>query len=236
VAAGQRAVPKTVRLRGKPLATVVRVPSTSHVLAFALTAFVIIVVPGPSVLFVFGRALGLGRAAGVATVVGNTLGEYLQVLAVAFGIGALAERSVLLFTVLKLAGAGYLIYLGVQAIRHRRSLVAALAAPVERKSAVRITLDGLLVGATNPKTVVFLAAILPQFIDRSAGDVPLQILVLGAIFSGIALVCDSAWALAAGSARAWLARSPRRLAALGGTSGLIMIGLGTTLAVTGRKD
>jgi threonine/homoserine/homoserine lactone efflux protein len=111
-----------------------------------------------------------------------------------------------------------------------------LAGPVERKSVARITLDGFFVGATNPKTVVFLAAILPQFIDRSAGDVPAQILLLGAIFSGIALISDSAWALAAGSARSWLARSPRRLSALGGTSGLIMIGLGTALAVGGRKD
>ena len=210
--------------------------STAHLLAFSATAFVIIVVPGPSVLFVFGRALGLGRAAGVATVVGNTAGVYMQVLGVAFGIGALVERSVLAFTVLKLAGAAYLIYLGVQAIRHRRSLVAALAAPIERKPVARITLDGFLVGATNPKTVVFLAAILPQFVDRPAGNVPLQILLLGAIFAAIALASDSTWALAAGTARAWLARSPRRLELLGGTSGLVMIGLGTALALSGRKD
>jgi threonine/homoserine/homoserine lactone efflux protein len=162
------------------------------------------------VLFVFGRSLGLGRAAGIATVVGNTAGEYVQVLAVAFGIGAIAERSVLAFTVVKLAGAAYLVYLGVQAIRHRRSLIAALAAPVQRKSLGRVAADGLFVGATNPKTVVFLAAILPQFIDRSAGNVPVQVLLLGAIFSCLALICDSAWALAAGTARAWLARSPRR--------------------------
>jgi threonine/homoserine/homoserine lactone efflux protein len=209
---------------------------TSHLLAFTVTAFVIIVVPGPSVLFVFGRSLGLGRAAGIATVVGNTAGEYLQVLAVAFGIGAIAERSVLALTVLKLAGAAYLVYLGVQAIRHRRSLIAALAAPVQRKSLGRIAADGLFVGATNPKTVVFLAAILPQFIDRSAGNVAVQVLLLGAIFSFLALICDSAWALAAATARGWLARSPRRLELLGGTSGLVMIGLGATLALTGRKD
>jgi len=212
------------------------VPPTSHLLAFTVTAFVIIVVPGPSVLFVFGRALGLGRTAGVATVAGNTIGEYVQVLAVAFGIGALVERSVLAFTVLKLAGAAYLVYLGVQAIRHRRSLVATLSAPIERKTTARIIADGFLVGATNPKTVVFLAAILPQFIDRQAGHVPVQILLLGAIFSAVALVSDSTYALAAGTARAWLARSPRRLELLGGTSGLVMIGLGATLALTGRKD
>jgi threonine/homoserine/homoserine lactone efflux protein len=211
-------------------------PPVSHLLAFSLTAFVIIVVPGPSVLFVFGRALGLGRLAGVATVVGNTLGEFVQVMAVAFGIGALVERSALVFTALKLAGAAYLLYLGVQAVRRRRSLAAALAAPVERKTISRIAVDGFLVGATNPKTAVFLAAILPQFIDRATGHVPMQIIVLGAIFSAIALVSDSAWALAAGTARAWLASSPRRLELLGGTSGLVMIGLGAALALTGRKD
>ena len=209
---------------------------TSHLLAFAITAFVIIVVPGPSVLFVFGRALGLGRLAGIATVAGNTAGEYLQVVGVAFGIGALVERSMVVFTALKLAGAVYLAYLGVQAIRHRRSLVATLAAPVERKTTWRIALDGFFVGATNPKSAVFLAAILPQFINRAAGHVPVQIIVLGAIFSGIALISDSAWALAAGTARAWLARSPRRLELLGGTSGVVMIGLGATLALTGRRN
>jgi threonine/homoserine/homoserine lactone efflux protein len=209
---------------------------TSHLLAFAITAFVIIVVPGPSVLFVFGRALGLGRLAGIATVAGNTAGEYLQVVAVAFGIGALVERSMVVFTALKLAGAVYLAYLGVQAIRHRRSLVAALAAPVERKTTWRITLDGFFVGATNPKSAVFLAAILPQFITRAAGHVPMQIIVLGTIFSAIALISDSAWALAAGTARAWLARSPRRLELLGGTSGVVMIGLGATLALSGRRN
>jgi threonine/homoserine/homoserine lactone efflux protein len=209
---------------------------TSHLLAFAITAFVIIVVPGPSVLFVFGRALGLGRLAGIATVAGNTAGEYLQVVAVAFGIGALVERSMVVFTALKLAGAVYLAYLGVQAIRHRRSLVAALAAPVERKTTWRITLDGFFVGATNPKSAVFLAAILPQFITRAAGHVPMQIIVLGTIFSAIALISDSAWALAAGTARAWLARSPRRLELLGGASGVVMIGLGATLALSGRRN
>jgi threonine/homoserine/homoserine lactone efflux protein len=172
----------------------------------------------------------------VATVAGNTVGAFCQVVAVAVGIGPLVERSVLLFTVLKLAGAAYLVFLGVQAIRHRRSLAEALGAKVERKSVARLMLDGFGVGVTNPKVIVFFAAILPQFVDRAAGHVPVQIITLGAIFAGIALLSDSAWALVAGTARAWLARSPRRLAALGGTGGLVMIGLGATLAFTGRKD
>ena len=116
-------------------------------LAFTVTAFVLIAVPGPSVLFTVSRAIALGRAAGVATVAGNTVGAFTQVVAVAFGIGPLVERSVALFTVLKLAGAAYLVYLGVQAIRHRRSLAEALGATIERKTATRIVIDGFTVGS-----------------------------------------------------------------------------------------
>lgn len=211
-------------------------PPTTHLLAFALTAFVLIAIPGPSVLFTVSRAIAAGRTAGVATVAGNTVGAFTQVIAVAFGVGPLVERSVALFTVLKLAGAGYLIFLGVQAIRHRQSLTAALGAKVEQKTAARIVLDGFLVGVTNPKVIVFFAAMLPQFVNRQAGHVPAQIIALGAIFAAIALVCDSTWALATGTVRAWLARSPRRLALIGGTGGLAMIGIGATLALAGRKD
>src|SRR5215468_11451411 len=200
---------------------------TAHLLAFTLTAFVLIVV---------SRAIALGRAAGVATVAGNTIGAFVQVVAVAFGIGALVERSVAVFTVLKLAGAAYLIFLGVQAIRHRRSLAEALGAEVERKTVARMMLDGFTVGVTNPKVIVFFAAMLPQFVDRQSGHVPAQMILLGALFAGIALISDSTWALAAGTVRGWLAGSPRRLALLGGVGGLTMITIGTRLALTGRND
>jgi threonine/homoserine/homoserine lactone efflux protein len=96
--------------------------------------------------------------------------------------------------------------------------------------------DGFVVGLGNPKVIVFFAAVLPQFVDRSAGHVTAQLLVLGALFAGIALISDSVWAVAAGSARAWLGRSPRRLELIGGTGGLAMIGIGTALAVSGRHD
>lgn len=209
---------------------------TEHLLAFTVTAFVLIAIPGPSVLFVVSRAITLGRTAGVATVAGNSVGAFVQVVAVAFGIGPLVERSIVVFTVLKLAGAGYLIFLGVHAIRHRRSVAEALGAQVERKTAARIMIDGFTVGVTNPKVIVFYAAMLPQFVDRQAGNVPVQMIMLGAIFAGIALISDSTWAVAAGTVRAWLARSPRRLAAIGGAGGLAMIGIGTRLALTGRND
>jgi len=211
-------------------------PPSSHLLAFTVTAFVIILIPGPSVLFTVSRAIVLGRVAGVATVAGNTVGAFTQVVAVAFGIGPLIERSIALFTVLKLAGAGYLVFLGVQAIRHRHSLAEALGQQVERKSTARLVIDGFTVGVTNPKVIIFFSAILPQFVDRQAGNVPAQIIMLGAIFAAVALLSDSAWALAAGTVRAWLSSSPRRLAVLGGTGGLAMIAIGTRLAFTGRQD
>jgi len=209
---------------------------TSHLLAFALISFVLIIVPGPNVLFVISRSLMLGRAAGVGTAAGGQIGVYLQVVAVAFGVGALVERSVAIFTVIKLAGAAYLVYLGVQAIRHRGSLREALEVAAQPRSLARILWDGIAVGATNPKVIVFFAAVLPQFVNRSAGHVQVQMLLLGSVFLAIAVVCDSSWALAAGTARSWLARSPRRLEMIGGAGGLAMIGIGASLALTGRKD
>ena len=209
---------------------------TTHLLAFTLVSFALIVVPGPNVLFVISRSLQLGRAAGVGTAVGGQIGVYAQVTAVAFGVGVLVERSVAIFTAIKLAGAAYLIYLGVQAVRHRRSLAETLGTTVAKKTASRILWDGFLVGATNPKVAVYFAAVLPQFVDRSAGHVTLQMLLLGAIFIGIAVLSDGCWALAAGTARAWIARSPRRLEMIAGAGGLAMIGIGVSLAVSGRKD
>ncbi len=207
---------------------------TEHLLAFVVIAVVLILVPGPSVLFAVTRSLTLGRGAGVATVVGNATGAYVQVIAVALGLGTLVQESIAVFTAVKLCGAAYLVYLGVQALRHRRSLAEALHAPVEPKVLRRILADGFLVGVLNPKVIVFFMAVLPQFVDREGGSVPAQLLVLGAIFCAIALLSDSLWALLAGTARSWLVSSPRRLAAIGGTGGLVMIGLGAGLAVTGR--
>ncbi len=207
-----------------------------HLLAFALISFALIIVPGPNVLFIISRSLMLGRTAGVGTALGGQIGVYVQVAAVAFGVGAIVERSVAVFTVVKLAGAAYLVYLGVQALRHRSGLGSALTAKAEPKSIRRIVRDGFMVGVSNPKAIVFFIAVLPQFVDQSAGHVPAQMLLLGAIFVAIAVFCDSTWALVAGTARTWLARSPRRLAIVGGTGGLVMIGIGASLALTGRSD
>jgi threonine/homoserine/homoserine lactone efflux protein len=206
-----------------------------HLAAFTLTAVVIVVIPDPSVMFVVGRALAYGRRAAVLTVVGNTLGEYVQVIAVALGVGALAERSVAVLTVLKLFGAAYLICLGGKTVRDRRSLLTILQ-PKDHPSHRRYLAQGFIVGATNPKTIVFLVAILPLFLDHASGNVPVQILMLGLVFSVIALICDSTWGVFAGAARAWFARSPKRLELIGGIGGLAIIALGARVALTGQKD
>ncbi len=209
---------------------------TDSLLAFAATAFALIVIPGPSVLFVISRGVALGRRAAVATVLGNAAGAYTQVIVVALGLGTLIERSATLFTAVKLVGAMYVVFLGVQAFRHRERLASVIDAAPAPRGTRRILREGYVVGITNPKSAVFMAAVLPQFADPGRGHVPLQLLLLGLVFVAIALVSDSIWGLAAGSARVWLGRSPRRLSALGGLGGLVMIGLGVRLAVTGRQD
>jgi threonine/homoserine/homoserine lactone efflux protein len=211
-------------------------PPTATLLPFALSALALIVVPGPSVLFVISRGVALGRRAALLTVAGNAAGFYVYVVLVALGLGRVVERSAPLFTGLKLAGAAYLVVLGVQAIRQRRSLAAALGGTVEARHDRRLLREGFLVGVANPKAILFLAAVLPQFVDRDAGPVALQLWVLGSVFTVLALVCDSAWGLVAGSAREALSSSPQRLERLGGAGGLVMIALGARLAVTGRPS
>jgi threonine/homoserine/homoserine lactone efflux protein len=209
---------------------------TSHLWTFMVAAFALIVVPGPSVLFEISRAVALGRRAGLATVAGNAIGQYVQIVAVALGIGVIVESSEVVFTVLKLAGAAYIVLLGVRALRDRRTLAGVLDAAIVPKGTGRILREGFVVGVTNPKSAVFFTAVLPQFVDPAAGHVPMQLLGLGVVWVGIALTCDSAWAFAAGTARDWFARSPRRLEIVGGTGGLVMIALGIRLALVGRKD
>jgi len=209
--------------------------SLGSLATFAIAAWLLIVVPGPSVLFVISRGVALGRRAGVLTAVGNAGGAYTQALLVAAGLGTLVERSLAVYTAVKLAGAAYLVWLGVQAIRHRHEQRIDPAGPSEPRSPRRLLADGYVVGVANPKVIVFFAAILTQFVDPNGAPVPIQMSILGLVFVAIALVSDSAWGLLAGSLRTWLARSPWRLRALAGGGGLITIGLGVRLAFTDRS-
>ncbi|MGA5420226.1 LysE family translocator [Streptomyces lavendulocolor] len=210
-----------------------------RVLTFAAMSVLVIVIPGPSVLFVIGRALAHGRRTAMATVLGNVLGSYVLVVAVALGVGAVVERSAAVFTAVKLAGAAYLVLLGVQAFRHRGAMRAALRdtpQPGAARGDLRTLVDGVVVGVTNPKGIVFFAAVLPQFVDHAAGGVSAQMLLLGLVPIGIGLVTDTLWGLGAAAARGWFARSDRRLSMVGGAGGCAMIGLGVTVAATGRAD
>lgn len=212
--------------------------STESILTFAAMSLLVIVIPGPSVLFVIGRALAHGRRTALATVLGNLVGSYVLVIAVAWGLGALVESSAAVFMGVKMAGAAYLVYLGVQAFRHRKEMrTADMEAPAgEQRGDLRTILDGIFVGVTNPKGIVFFAAVLPQFVDHSAGHVPLQMMVLGLVPVAIGLITDTLWGLGASAARSWFARSDQRLSMVGGAGGFAMIGLGVTVAATGRAD
>ena len=208
-----------------------------QILTFGLAALVIIVIPGPSVVFTVGRALAYGRRVALATVAGNTAGLVTIAALVALGLGVVVQESIEVFTVLKLAGAAYLVWLGVEAVRRRGEFLSGDGVDVvsgPRMTWARAMRQGYVVGASNPKGYLMLAAVLPQFVDRAHGHVQLQMLLLGLLATTIGLLSDSVWALVASQLRTWFARSPRRGAAVGATGGVSMIGLGVGLAITGE--
>lgn len=213
------------------------VVTTHQFVAFGIAAFVLIAIPGPSVLFVIGRALAHGRTTALLSVLGNSLGLLVVLVLVAFGLGAVVAESAAVFLVLKLAGGAFLVWLGVQAFRHRRGVAPedlSAAGPALRSG--RALRQGFVVGFSNPKAFMIFAALLPQFVDRARGQVDLQMLLLGLLAFVIGLASDSVWALAASQLRTWFTGSPRRSRALGTAGGVSMIGLGVTLLATGRPD
>ncbi|MEX1079257.1 MAG: LysE family translocator [Homoserinimonas sp.] len=207
----------------------------ANLVAFGLASIPLILIPGPSVLFTIGRSLSLGRVGGLLTVVGNAAGAFVVTVAIAFGLGAILEDSVVVFTVVKVLGAAYIAFLGVQAIRHRHRSALAATAAVSRRGSLLTLWEGFLVGVTNVKTIIFLIAILPLFVDHATGGIPGQILLLGAVFVLVALTCDSIWALLAGAARNWFGRSPKRMSGLSATGGTMMIGLGASVLFLGNS-
>jgi threonine/homoserine/homoserine lactone efflux protein len=210
--------------------------SSGQLVGVGLACAVVIIVPGPSVLFIVGRALSYGRRTALLSILGNSVGSYLAAVCVSVGLGPLLQRSDLLFQVIKLLGAAYLLWLGVQAFRHAGQGLGTVDPAAPAQSSLRAVRTGVVVGITNPKTFIIFGAILPQFVDRAAGSVPAQMLVLATIPVAIGLVTDSCWGLIAGQAREWLSRTPRRMVMLGRIGGVSMIGLGLSVAVTGRHD
>jgi threonine/homoserine/homoserine lactone efflux protein len=189
------------------------------------------------VLFTVGRALVYGRGVALLTVLGNSLGLLVVSVLVALGLGAVVAESIVLYTVVKLVGAAYLCWLGVQALRHRTAVhVEDPAAPAATLAGTRAVRQGFVVGVSNPKTFMMFAAVLPQFVDRGRGDVTWQLLELGLLAFVIALLSDSVWAVLASRLRSWFDGSPARGRALGTVGGTSMIGLGVGLVATGRPD
>ena len=210
--------------------------SPEQLLAFGIAALVLIAIPGPSVVFVIGRALAYGRGVALCTVLGNSLGLLVILVLVALGLGVVVQESILVFTVLKLLGAAYLVFLGVQAIRHRRGIQVADDVPMAPLSRPRAVRQGFVVGVSNPKAFMIFAAVLPQFIDRGEGHVQTQMLLLGLLAFAIGLGSDSVWALLASRLRSWFNASAKRGEAMGAVGGVSMIGLGVGIALTGRPE
>ena len=209
-------------------------PDGSTLLLFAAAALALIVVPGPAVLYIVAQGIDRGRLAGVVSALGISAGGLVHVTAAAVGLSALIVSSATAFTVVKYAGAAYLIVLGLRRLLAHDDAPEA-AAELPERSLRRIFWQGAIVNVLNPKTALFFLAFLPQFVDPDAGYVALQVTVLGLMFVAIALVSDSVWGLAAGSAAGWLQSRRRVLRAQRLTSGGVMVGLGVAAALTGRK-
>ncbi len=205
-------------------------PPIENLIAFAIASLVIILIPGPSVLFAVGRSLALGKGAGVMTVVGNAIGTSIWLIAVVLGLGAVVASSEVLFYGIKYVGAAYLAYLGIQAFRHRNDHGFDVETKHAPQSMIKTLREGFLVGLSNPKTMVFFTAVLPGFVSVEQGNVMLQLLILGLIFEVIGILSDSMYAIGAGLARDWFAKDKKRLAIVQGTGGILIVGLAIWVA------
>jgi threonine/homoserine/homoserine lactone efflux protein len=205
-------------------------PTHSLTLFFS-AALVLLAIPGPAVAYIVGRSIGQGRIAGVISALGITVGTLVHVAAAMLGLSALLMSSAIAFGVIKYLGAAYLIYLGVQKFRHADSF--APQGPGTRAKLSRIFSQGVLVNVLNPKTALFFFAFLPQFVDPSAGKVPVQIFFLGTLFALMGLLSDSLWAIFAGTVAHSLQSSSRWTHAPRYISGGILISLGLAAALSG---
>lgn len=204
---------------------------------FVFGTLIFALVPGPSVLFIIGRALALGRRAAVLTALGNLTGAVVLVVAVSIGVGPVLDRFASARFALKIIGALYLIWLGISAYRHRADLgVSSEPLTATRDSDWKVFRQGSFVGLTNPKALIFFAAVLPQFASTQGLHPSLQILLLGLLFCVMATTVDVGWAILAGTAQRWFVSSPARLRRVGGAGGLMLVGLGVGLLATGRPD
>ncbi|MEI6763364.1 MAG: LysE family translocator [Actinomycetes bacterium] len=199
----------------------------SRLWEYSIAAFLIILAPGPSVLFTIARAIAWGRTTALLTVLGNVLGMYTMSVFVCFGLGPILSRSHLIFNLVQWGGGLYLIYLGYSAIKDSPTDAQGMREIVDEKpSSLRTIRQGFAVGSLNPKGMVFFAAIVPQFVDRAKGSITMQMLIMATIFAAIALISDGSWGLLAGTIREWFARDIKRLIRMRISGGAVMILLG----------
>jgi threonine/homoserine/homoserine lactone efflux protein len=197
---------------------------------FVIAALLLLLTPGPAVLYIVARSLEHGRRAGLVSALGVHAGTLVHVVAAAAGVSAILAASAAAFSAVKYVGAAYLIYLGVRRLRDRRSVLES--AHPRPASLRRAFVDGVVVNVLNPKTALFFLAFLPQFVDVARGAVGAQILALGGVFVALGLVTDGGYALTAGTAARWLRARPRFLASERWVSGGMYIGLGVAAAVS----
>lgn len=194
---------------------------------YLVATTLIILAPGPSVLFTVARAIAWGRAAAVATVLGNALGMFLVSVLVAIGLGPLLQSSKTFYYAVQWLGGAYLIYLGFSAIKASKIDAQGMRSSEGTAPSIYSSIkSGFWVGVLNPKSIVFFAAILPAFVDRNKNNVTFQLLFLGLVFSLIAFISDGSYGILAGTVRQWLASDLRRLIFMRRFGGVVMIGLG----------
>jgi threonine/homoserine/homoserine lactone efflux protein len=202
------------------------VPAESTLLLFVGASVALLAIPGPAVIYVVTRSIDQGRGAGIVSMLGVETGTFAYALAAAVGLTGLIAASEVGFTVVRYVGAAYLVYLGVRKWRERDEPQARVAS-----ARSRLYLRGLLVQLLNPKIAIFFLAFLPQFVDASRGPVATQILVLGTLFTLLAVLSDGAYVLLAGAMGRWLRTGRRARRRLAKVSGGVYIGLGVTAAL-----
>lgn len=205
---------------------------------YLIATVVIVLAPGPSVLFVIARAISWGRRVAVLTVLGNASGALTLSVVVALGFGPLLSRSDLLYAAVQWGGGLYLLYLGIDAWRKRASHAADMNAASETSEPTlwHCLRDGFWVGALNPKGIVFFAAVLPPFVDKEQGHISQQLVLMGVIFAVVAFFLDSTWGVSAGTARNWLASDAKRLILLRAIGGIVIMILGILVIATAARD
>ncbi len=211
------------------LNTIVSMPPFHALLSFGLVAGVLILIPGPSVLYSITQALSNGRDSALLTVVANTFGVLTQGLVVAFGVGVFLTQSSVGFTAVKVFGSAYLIYLGFTTFKSRKQKAGLVIKTNTVMSPSKVLRQGYTVGVSNPKTAIFMAVVLPQFISQNATSASIQMTIFAFEFCVVGVLSDSAWVLVAARAKEWLSSTPKRLEYLVGLGGVVIVVLGVVL-------